>query len=183
MYSLFLFPPACSLSQSQEWAQQGIQQGSWREVSWGTQRCLFSQDQQWSESSYCHHPFREQQTYVIKQNIAEKKFAIQISLLIVKTTKKLCSSGCLSILSYPVTWLIPNTLFKCLLEPEPAQWAQAQAFSHSQTINFRISLSCCRMTHFPSVVVSIPLRSAWTLKLAIICPSFFRNARIVFRPL
>ena len=37
--------------------------------------------------------------------------------------------------------------------------------------------------HLPSPVVSIPLRSACTLKLAIIVPSLRRNARMVFLPL
>ena len=38
-------------------------------------------------------------------------------------------------------------------------------------------------TYLPSAVVSIPLRSAWTLKLAIIVPSFLLKALIVFLPL
>ena len=37
--------------------------------------------------------------------------------------------------------------------------------------------------HLPSVVVSMPFRSACTRKFAIILPSFLLKARIVFRPL
>ena len=47
------------------------------------------------------------------------------------------------------------------------------------TLNIIISL----FLNLPSVVVSMPLRSACTRKLAIILPSFLRNARMVFRPL
>ena len=67
----------------------------------------------------------------------------------------------------------------CCRHPSPAQqiWTMKNIFCFNKNIFIQYSY------HLPSPVVSIPLRSACTLKLAIIVPSLRRNARMVFLPL
>ena len=72
----------------------------------------------------------------------------------------------------PRQWLeMPSVKHFSDRQPEPVQAA------------VRGVVKSLNSTHLPSAVVSIPLRSAWTLKLAIIIPSFRRKALMVFLPL
>ena len=88
--------------------------------------------------------------------------------------------------------LVGSAIVRVVMEPSPipsttdltASLAQFyEGTTHSGVTQGVTEHRVSPPTYLPSAVVSIPLRSAWTLKLAIIVPSFLLKALIVFLPL